>query len=115
MKDKYGCTTDPGIGTAECKEYCLKGPGVLTPNDDGKNDKFDIEKCDFKNVRLQVFNRWGQLSYENNDYTDQWEGYSRDGKDGKELPEGVYMFVIRALQANGVEKIEKSTVSILRQ
>ena len=115
VKDKYGCTTDPGIGTAECKEYCLKGPGVLTPNDDGKNDKFDIEKCDYKNVRLQVFNRWGQIAYENNDYTDQWEGYSKDGKDGKELPEGVYMFVIRALQANGIEKIEKSTVSILRQ
>ena len=115
VKDKYGCTTDPGIGTAECKEYCLKGPGVLTPNDDGQNDKFTIQKCDYKNVRLQVFNRWGQLSYENNDYTDQWEGYSRDGKDGKELPEGVYMFVIRALQANGIEKIEKSTVSILRQ
>ena len=115
VKDKYGCTTDPGIGTVECQEYCLKGPGVLTPNDDGKNDKFVIQKCDYKNVRLQVFNRWGQLSYENNDYTDQWEGYSRDGKDGKELPEGVYMFIIRALQANGIEKIEKSTVSILRQ
>lgn len=115
VKDKFGCTTDPGIGTAECQEFCLKGPGVLTPNEDGKNDKFTIQRCDFNNVRLLVYNRWGQLVYENNNYVDQWEGNERDGKDGKELPEGVYMYILRALQPNGIEKIEKNTISILRQ
>ena len=115
VKDKFGCTTDPGIGTAECQEFCLKGPGVLTPNEDGKNDKFAIQRCDYKNVQLRVYSRWGQLVYENNDYLDQWEGNGKDGKDGKELPEGVYMYILRALQPNGIEKVEKNTISILRQ
>ena len=53
--------------------------------------------------------------YENNNYLDQWEGYSRDGRDGKEVPEGVYMYVLRALKANGLEQVEKNTVTILRQ
>ena len=115
VKDKYGCTTDPGVNQVVCDEYCLKGPTVLTPNEDGKNDKFIIQRCDFKNVHLQVFNRWGQLAYENTDYIDQWEGFSRDGKDGKELPEGVYMYILTSNQSNGIQKVEKNTVTILRQ
>ncbi len=115
VADKYKCTTDPGVGMVVCTDECLKGPTVLTPNDDGKNDKFIIERCDYKNVRFQVFNRWGQLVYENSNYLDQWEGYSRDGRDGKEVPEGVYMYVLRAFKANGLEQVEKNTVTILRQ
>lgn len=115
VKDKYGCTTDPGVGMVVCQEFCLQGPTVLTPNDDGKNDKFVIERCDYKNVHLQVFNRWGQSVYESLDYIDQWEGYSRDARDGKELPEGVYMYVLTALEPNGLKKVVTNTVSILRQ
>ena len=115
ISDANGCGTDPGVGTAQCIIYCLQGGSILTPNDDAKNDKFDIQKCDFKNIRLQVYNRWGQLVYLNEDYTDQWEGNNQDGKGGKELPEGVYMYILRGLEPNGKETTNKGTVTILRQ
>lgn len=115
VSDANNCQTDPGVGTAQCNTFCLQGGAVLTPNDDAKNDKFDIQKCDFKNIRLQVYNRWGQLVYLNIDYTDQWEGYNQDGKTGKELPEGVYMYVLKGVEPNGKETTNKGTVTILRQ
>ena len=115
VTDTNGCGTDPGVGEVICNSYCLQGGAVLTPNDDAKNDRFDIQKCDFKNIRLQVYNRWGQLVYLNTDYTDQWEGYNQDGKTGKELPEGVYMYVLKGVEPNGKETTNKGTVTILRQ
>jgi large repetitive protein len=115
VKDANNCGTDPGVGTAQCSSFCLQGGSMLTPNDDAKNDKFDIQKCDYKNVRLLVYNRWGQLVYQSEDYTDQWEGKTQDGKSGRDLPEGVYMYVLRGVQPGGVELINKGTVTILRQ
>ena len=88
---------------------------IITPDDDGKNDVFKVTKCQYSNVRLQVYNRWGQLVYENVDYNDQWEGRDRDGKAGQELPDGVYFFVLRAVSANGIEKLNKGTVSLIRR
>jgi gliding motility-associated-like protein len=41
--------------------------------------------------RLQIFNRWGMVVYEQKNYTDQWEGRSNDGK---ELPDGTYYYII---------------------
>jgi gliding motility-associated-like protein len=114
VTDANNCGTAPGVGTAQCSSFCLKGGAVLTPNDDAKNDKFDIQKCDFKNIRLQVYNRWGQLVYLNEDYNDQWEGNNQDGKGGKALPEGVYMYVLRGIEPNGKETSNTGTVTILR-
>jgi large repetitive protein len=115
VKDANNCGTDPGVGTAQCSSFCLQGGSILTPNDDAKNDKFDIQKCDYKNVQLLVYNRWGQLVYQSEDYTDQWEGKTQDGKSGKDLPEGVYMYVLKGVQPSGKELTNKGTVTILRQ
>ena len=115
VSDANQCTEAPTLATADCREYCLLGMDVITPDDDGKNDIFKVTKCQYTNVRLQVYNRWGQLVYENVDYNDQWEGRNLDGKAGQELPDGVYFFVLRAVSANGIEKLNKGTVSLIRR
>jgi gliding motility-associated-like protein len=115
VKDANGCETPPVAGKPDCREYCLQGGSVITPDDDGVNDGFTIEKCQFANVRLQIFSRWGEIVYQNQDYTDQWQGRSGDGTAGAELPEGVYFYVLRALKANGIEETTKGTVTILRK
>jgi large repetitive protein len=115
VKDANGCETSPVAGRPECKEYCLQGGSVITPDDDGVNDEFKIEKCQFANVRLQIFSRWGEIVYQNPDYSNQWQGRSGDGTSGTDLPEGVYFYVLRALKANGIEETTKGTVTILRK
>ncbi len=62
-------------------------PNVFTPNEDGVNDIFDIKNIDqYPNSTLIVYNRWGDVVFENNNYENDWEPLT--------LAEGVYFYVL---------------------
>jgi gliding motility-associated-like protein len=66
-------------------------PNTFTPNNDGINDNWLIQNLsDYPNVRLQVFNRYGQVVFESKGYTKPWDGTMN----GKSLPFGTYYYVI---------------------
>jgi gliding motility-associated-like protein len=111
--DFFGCTASD-IVEIVIDATCLEGSIVLTPNDDGRNENFRFKSCEIKKVRLEVYNRWGQVVYSNNDYRDQWYGNKEDGSTGEQLPEGVYMYVLTGLDAAGKQQIGKGTVNIVR-
>jgi gliding motility-associated-like protein len=73
-------------------------PNAFTPNGDGRNDLFKILNAfNLKDYSLSIFNRWGQMVYSTNDFTQGWNGeikglpqnpdtfvyYCRYTKDGK--------------------------------
>ena len=62
---------------------------------------------DYPSSELEVFNRWGDLVYENKDYKNEWHGES---KDGKSLPDDTYYYVLKL----GEEKEIKNFVIIKR-
>ncbi len=76
---------------------------AVTPNNDGINDYFRIERTDntcAQNLKVQIFNRWGIKVYESNNYGyggNVFRGYS-EGRvtinDDKQLPSGTYFYVI---------------------
>ena len=78
-------------------------PTLITPNEDGRNDFFEIRGLDetLGTTELTIFDRRGLKVYENNNYTND-EGNRWEGRDynGNPLPEDTYFYVIRA--ANGV-------------
>ena len=51
-------------------------PNFVSPNGDGKNDRF-VVRTDHR-VKLRIFNRLGRLEYSNDAYQDEWpeEGHS---------------------------------------
>jgi gliding motility-associated-like protein len=113
VTDYFGCIIQkPAEIIFDAK--CLEGAIILSPNDDGRNENFRIKSCDLKKIRLEVYNRWGQLVYENNDYRDQWQGNKQDGTAGDQLPEGVYMYILSATDSTGKVQIGKGTVNIVR-
>jgi gliding motility-associated-like protein len=65
-------------------------PNVFTPNGDGYNDKFEIKYLDMSNANVKVYNRWGQLLYENKNTTEVWDGTYK----GTLCSDGVYFWVI---------------------
>lgn len=76
-------------------------PNVFTPNGDGKNDYFFLNTGDAENnVRIEIFNRWGQKVFASENYelctgandTDCWDGTNYNT--GKACGEGTYFYVI---------------------
>ena len=70
-------------------------PNVFTPNGDLENDIFKLkdtltDPCfDFMSVR--IYNRWGQLVFEDDDPNFNWDG---NLKNGKECKSGSYLIII---------------------
>lgn len=71
---------------------CVISQG-LSPNGDGYNDTLDLTFLNDRTgiKKLQIFNRYGTLVFEKNNYVNQWSGQANDGK---ELPTGTYFYVI---------------------
>jgi gliding motility-associated-like protein len=64
-------------------------PDGFSPNGDGRNDLFEIQGLEGLNGTIvQIFNRWGGIVYESNDYR---PGIFWDGKDS---PDGVYFYIV---------------------
>lgn len=71
-------------------KYELSFPNAFSPNGDGINDVFlpvGIEQTLFA-YQLLIFNRWGQLIFESDDYYQGWDGNFM----GKIAPVGVYIY-----------------------
>jgi gliding motility-associated-like protein len=69
----------------------------ITPNNDGKNDFFDLSAL---NVReLFIYNRYGTQVYRYGNYTNQWNGQSNAGD---ELPDGTYFYMIQTVEGESI-------------
>lgn len=90
-------------------------PTIITPNEDGINDTWEIINIDaYNDVRIQIYNRWGNILYlyegtgigYRNNKTIQWDGTYN----GKKLPLSSYVYIIElndnAEQFNGVVTIK---------
>jgi gliding motility-associated-like protein len=72
-------------------------PQGISPNGDGVNDYFEIIGLeDYPKNTLSVFNRWGHKVYEQNNYTNEWDGKSQSSLTigNGLLPKGTYFYVL---------------------
>lgn len=71
---------------------------VVTPNQDQWNEYFtiaEIKDCGFI-IDLKIFNRWGALIYQSDNYQNNWNGTSNISSIGisNKVPTGTYYYVI---------------------
>lgn len=89
---------------------------VISPNGDGLNEEFIIACLSrYYDNKLEIYNRWGQLVYQTNNYNDGnlWRGTTNSGKP---VPDGVYMYVFEYLDpVTNKREVRKGTVSVIRQ
>lgn len=101
-----------------CGETDISISTAVTPNGDGINDTFDIsgiDLCGFV-ANVKIFNRWGALVYESDNYTlgsmsttgsqGDWDGYSPKSSIGNNgnLPNGTYYYIIQ-LKDSGLQPL----------
>ncbi len=69
----------------------------FSPNEDGINDTFVIKGLDnFPGHYLRIYNRWGNLVFESDNYQNDWDGTWK----GVPLPDGVYFYLLDDGQGN---------------
>ncbi len=77
------------IGFFSCRECIIYAPNAFSPNDDGRNDVFQLHvPCVVSRFRLEIFDRWGGLVFASDDPEDTWDGTIR----GREQAPGVYLW-----------------------
>jgi gliding motility-associated-like protein len=69
----------------------VKANNILSPNNDGYNDKWLIDNIDFyPNNEVKVFDKAGRIVYRKKGYDNSWDGTLN----GSALVEGTYYYVI---------------------
>lgn len=92
-------------------------PNIFSPNDDGNNDKWTI-KSHFDGLTLdhvEIYDRWGSKVFQHHnvnilDDNIQWDGTLN----GAAMPTGSYVYLIQYTQPDGIQKMRKGTINLVR-
>lgn len=116
-KNIAGCSAEQHITiTVLCKDQNLFIPNTFSPNGDGMNDIFYPRgKGLFVIKSFRIFNRWGAMVFQENNFPPNQQSYGWNGKyRGNALPPDVYVYVIEVMCSNGVVLSSKGNVTLLR-
>lgn len=85
-------------------------PNAFTPNDDGVNDVFYIPDANFFRFEIAVYDRWGNRVFFSDSPSFRWNGESA----GKQVPSGVYVYVLSASSQRKADIKRSGTITIVR-
>lgn len=110
--DSQGCLSiaSTTIIVENCP-YDVYMPNAFSPNGDAHNEWFSVTyRSDIVSYHLMIFNRWGQQIYNSKNPSIGWDGTYK----GQSSPEGVYVYLLNFVAADGLSHQKKGTVTLLR-
>ncbi|MFQ5446121.1 MAG: choice-of-anchor L domain-containing protein [Saprospiraceae bacterium] len=112
VTNEFGCTAFKEIGIL-VKNNPVDVPNAFSPNGDELNQNFTlVSKVPVNIIDFKVYNRWGQLVYNNKRGQQGWDGK----QNGTPAPADVYIYYIKYEMAggNGKQYVLKGDVTLLR-
>jgi gliding motility-associated-like protein len=85
------------VQVIECRMPAVYIVNAFTPNGDGLNDIWIPKYSYITSVNLQIYNRWGQLIFQTNQFDKGWDGTVG----GNPCPTGSYVWQIEYLTIKG--------------
>ena len=86
-------------------------PTGFTPNHDGKNDILKPILAGIQRIEaFHIYNRWGQLLFATSTEGQGWDGTVN----GITQSAGTYVWIIKAIDYNGIPYFNKGTVTLIR-
>jgi len=112
LEDSTGCYELRDSIFIEVKEvFSLDVPTAFTPNDDGVNDVIYARGWGLKElIAFKIYNRFGELVFESNDFDHGWDGTFRGQAQNMET----YIYTVEALTFSGKVLTKKGNISLLR-
>jgi len=110
--DQYGCQNKDSVLITVVPHTELLIPTGFSPNGDGVNDEFKIERSlnIGKLIEFAVFDRWGQKVFATDNINQGWDGTF----EGKPSQLGVYVWMVIAETQEGQQITQKGNVTLLR-
>jgi gliding motility-associated-like protein/uncharacterized repeat protein (TIGR01451 family) len=106
--DEDDINPDDNIAEDSNRVVALFIPNVITPNNDGKNDRFIIRGSQkFAKREIVILNRFGDHLYENSNYDNDWNA---DGIVG-----GTYFYVFRGTDSEGKVHEFKGWIQVIKK
>ncbi|HVI45061.1 MAG TPA: Ig-like domain-containing protein [Chitinophaga sp.] len=103
-----GCTAVAKVTITVMEDFKVDATNLLTPNGDGRNDKWVIRNIDsYPDNEVRIFDRSGRLIYQRRNYNNEWDGTLN----GHPLAEGTYYYT---LTVSGSSKVWKGYITIIR-
>ena len=104
--DTLGCESTYCIEVLVDDDLTIYVANAFTPNGDDDNDVFRPSIIGVQEdwYRFMVFDRWGLLVFSTTDPYEAWNGGMNN--DGEALPDGVYVWTLRAKDQFTPEKAE---------
>jgi len=116
--DENGCTASAQTVVVVDKERRVYIPNAFSPNGDGQNEGLTVftDLLSVKQVNtLQIFSRWGEKLFENNNFQPNQEGEGWNGFFGNEkMMSGVYVYFAEVEFIDGHREIFKGDVTLFR-
>ncbi|MFN8356867.1 MAG: gliding motility-associated C-terminal domain-containing protein [Spirosomataceae bacterium] len=108
-----GCLASDDIIVNVITEPPVSIPSAFTPNDDGKNDTWELKGIEgYPNCVIEVYDRWGGKVFNSTGYSTPWDGK----RNSQFMPVATYYYVIRlnGSSANTADTNMHGTVTIVK-
>ncbi|MBL1279885.1 MAG: gliding motility-associated C-terminal domain-containing protein [Fluviicola sp.] len=97
VTDILGCTGSDSVYIPRNNSDCVFPVNTFTPNGDSYNDTWFIENLNlYPNMKMQVFNKWGNLIHKQEGEYYPWDGTFN----GNQLPAETYYYILNLNQEN---------------
>jgi gliding motility-associated-like protein len=118
VENVYGCMASDTISyTVQCEEASqLFVPNAFSPDNDGLNDVLMVRGKGLASVKyFRIFNRWGQLVFEKNNFNPNDPNHGWDGKvNGVPANPEVYVYTAEVVCTAGGVFVKKGNVTLFR-
>lgn len=110
--DDNSCPSGDTTIISYCEALTYFIPNSFTPNNDNRNDVFQVKGANISNIEMSIYNRWGEKIYESSGKDVSWNGKYNEVP----CPEDVYIFKLKITGTNREEvAFESGNVTLLRR
>lgn len=107
---QYGCKDTANVRVKIDPEFMFYIPSAFTPDEDDKNEEFFGAGIGIRDYRMRIYNRWGEMIFESNEYDYHWDGTYQ----GKQVQKGVYIYRFDLMDVKGEPHIYRGHVTLIR-
>jgi len=111
INEELNCIDSSSVSVNVSNEFTLWTPNSFTPNGDGMNDGFTPIYTGVEEYRLQIFNRWGKLIFNEIGDHPEWNG---DQINGIPCKMDSYVFLIHYKTFSDEHYTTKGVVNLIR-